>query len=71
MRIKLRLMPYEPKSILPRLWRRGGKPILLHSKMQFTARKYNKDNFHTENNIPLYAKSPVNKYPLLFSQKHK
>ena len=38
--IELRLMPYEPKSILPRLWRRRGKSGLFHSKMQFTARKY-------------------------------
>lgn len=37
--IELRLMSYEPKSILPRLWRWGRKSSLFHSKMQFTAWK--------------------------------
>lgn len=46
--IELRLMPYEPKSILPGLWRRSGKPNLFHSKMD-----NNTLNLSLKNNVLL------------------
>ena len=66
MRIELWLMPYEPKSILSRLWGRRRKPSLFHSKMQFTAWK----GFQCEN-YPCEKYDNIDEFDSFITHQHQ